>query len=1092
MAQLAGTFKRYTRDVRELHVEEAFTLGMQYSLSALDTGYARLIVNYDYNRMNFAVKPRGGLQTVDLISINDLPNTYQDAYRLSTFMVYTAAYTSFADDTATQGQETRNRVIVLGQGTRDYENIYITPRPSPHEDGMGSNRNLYSYRANTLIVLMRIDDKFVECHPSASSSLTNVTIYDPGLYGQSQMHGLPVEFYASDSLPYAVLNGTGYVFIRDSRGPEATTGIGYFVFEYRPTTGYTYDIKLVEAMTPSPQEAVATGYNMSLSDPYQFTVKSGATWSIDGIVPYDLNDQILLSSRDGQMLRFKAYYTYNSSDASKTIRPRWEWADPAIGEWNLIQTQAQDPEEGQPISPSYTPGQPIVLDWTPTVKVFQLRVSLYLRSGSTTDAKPVRVGILPSYTVGANAGSSTRNVQPLNYNIFRAQGMLAWKQRLVLWNIPGGENILFMSDTNNPAYFPYPNNTTLFDETILHVVEYLDKLLIFTESRVYTLSVNAEGTGFTPALIQDKMNISVYETHLIRVYRNMVFYKSGNYYYMIVPKTTSIIGELTIAPISNPMRGFFNDFEKAIRDIIERLYPDVFNQEKQPYYMRLVKSYSYAEDTAIHMVYCLQTFLEYSGGEDPEDPEGPRRVHLTNYIPNPRTPYSSLPGSGDPNIWGWSGPATGSGTNWAASLQGDTVQLRVIVPTTTQPLPALGAYFRGFRIRPDIISPRPERFRIYLTLQNQLTAPSDTWGIRLRWREARYNVPGEAEQYLIALDDEVTLFTSDMLQEVILDVRASLQVPNGGPLAPLTVVTYDIECYALQALPTAVDVGLRIYAPAAIDVGELQTQGVTFDQMDQIYRDNRSPIFEDIDIIVNPEVPTDPVAVTDFNFDMVYDTATRAWRLWTHQTNGMLTPYRQTITGFVQFIDAAYSQNQAAVQLVEFQPEIAADRSLLYHTQESNLRRVRNYQFLDTGYRNIDPQFNKRFREIQTRFLNTEAVLLDFYLEFYLDEDRRKTFHHEKLVHVTDPTSRDYGLIYFDAVEIPQMTIGTLTQFAESNEDNKAWRLDMSRFPQQAIVRLRMQVSGKGRLPRLTVLSRNEHAYDLININWVYRPMYAR
>ena len=54
----------------------------------------------------------------------------------------------------------------------------------------------------------------------------------------------------------------------------------------------------------------------------------------------------------------------------------------------------------------------------------------------------------------------------------------------------------------------------------------------------------------------------------------MIYFKSGNYYYMLVPKAQSTTGELTLAPISTPITEFFNNFsvnvERVFREVCKK------------------------------------------------------------------------------------------------------------------------------------------------------------------------------------------------------------------------------------------------------------------------------------------------------------------------------------------------------------------------------------------------------------------------------------------------------------------------------------------------------------------------------------------
>lgn len=49
-----------------------------------------------------------------------------------------------------------------------------------------------------------------------------------------------------------------------------------------------------------------------------------------------------------------------------------------------------------------------------------------------------------------------------------------------------------------------------------------------------------------------------------------------------------------------------------------------------------------------------------------------------------------------------------------------------------------------------------------------------------------------------------------------------------------------------------------------------------------------------------------------------------------------------------------------------------------------------------------------------------------------------------------------------------------------------------SKFPKLTVAKVRVRVSGKGYGGSVKILSMNEEPYELLNINWVYRTMFAR
>ena len=163
-------------------------------------------------------------------------------------------------------------------------------------------------------------------------------------------------------------------------------------------------------------------------------------------------------------------------------------------------------------------------------------------------------------TFNKTNNSSNLNASPTNYDLATAKGMLEWKNRLVLWGVQNAETVLFTSDVNNPAYFPYPNNIDILDEPILHCMLYGDDLIVFTNTKLYRLTIGETGGVGTHTLVQKNLNITEKDLPMFCVVKNMLFFKSGNYYYMLVPKSGSVSGETTIAPVSNTINNLLDNF----------------------------------------------------------------------------------------------------------------------------------------------------------------------------------------------------------------------------------------------------------------------------------------------------------------------------------------------------------------------------------------------------------------------------------------------------------------------------------------------------------------------------------------------------
>jgi hypothetical protein len=123
-----------------------------------------------------------------------------------------------------------------------------------------------------------------------------------------------------------------------------------------------------------------------------------------------------------------------------------------------------------------------------------------------------------------------------------------------------------------------------FSESIIYILPYLDDLLVFTTSKLYSIRLGVDGLSWTVNNIQGNLNIKEDDIHLIQVVKNMVFFKSGNYYYMVVPKASVTTKELTIAPISRPVEPLFDTFKSTIDKAIKTIYDYSDGMELLYYY----------------------------------------------------------------------------------------------------------------------------------------------------------------------------------------------------------------------------------------------------------------------------------------------------------------------------------------------------------------------------------------------------------------------------------------------------------------------------------------------------------------------------
>ena len=219
--------------------------------------------------------------------------------------------------------------------------------------------------------------------------------------------------------------------------------------------------------------------------------------------------------------------------------------------------------------------------------------------------------VLSTNTIGLSLVSdelaNTLNLNAKSFDLGQCTGMCEWEQRLVIWGVPGALNTLFVSDVNNPTFFPYPNNVDIFTDPIIAVHNYGNELLVLTTSALYRLVWDSEGTGWSHKLVQQNLHVTEEDTYMSCVIKNMFFFKSGEYFYMMVPKTTSaasVRGEVTIAPISKPIEDLLDNFHEEVYNLIKVM---VDQPDLADFTDKLVNYFSYVDNTkvVVNYVYAL-------------------------------------------------------------------------------------------------------------------------------------------------------------------------------------------------------------------------------------------------------------------------------------------------------------------------------------------------------------------------------------------------------------------------------------------------------------------------------------------------------
>lgn len=583
---IQSPYKKYKRGQRQANVETDFTSGMMFSEGAVSDGYVKTLVNFDFTQDGRnALKPRAAL-TVQEVILPDMSTELS----LSDNALYLSDDISikYSKECVENGVEYRQ--FILGK---------------PDEvDGELQNKG--KILAFTSPKSVNDFNDIVASAYTLSPASSSCAFYNTAL---TEIHGVELVPDAKTAFPVGSFMGNSFYFFDDSSEGK----LKHTVFN-----ADHYDFDEVEVKPITASEAVNYGYNMLDDSPYTFDDTAGAagiSFEMQGILPYDhkfvdedMDDewdepvpQLLMNPRANSRIWFRCNY---EADANETYVIKWSWKEVSADDWTVFNT------EWDANNPFSSVGTPVLqADLIVPAKEILIRCEAYNTDDTTVVEKAMTVG----FDFSLDPSSTTRNIKEEKYDLSTASGMMSWKNRLVLWGLPVDPTILFISDLDEPGYFPYPNNITVFDEPIISVVELMDTLIVFTKSKVHQVQQNDDGTTWTSTVIQSNLYIEAWDKHLIQSVRNMVYFKSGNYYYMIVPKAQSTTGELTLAPITTPITDFFNHFRVNVSDICKACFKtydangDVVSHDLED----MVTYYNFIDYDNIHNFYIYKTEYAY-------------------------------------------------------------------------------------------------------------------------------------------------------------------------------------------------------------------------------------------------------------------------------------------------------------------------------------------------------------------------------------------------------------------------------------------------------------------------------------------------
>ena len=588
---MAGTqlFKNTSRNVhrqRYMTNENQFSKGMQFTNKPLSTGFAKAIINFDLKNDGTSLVPRGGLHDIHA----DVASLAADAQATDYFVHH-------ADATYVKNYDDSDALLC---------NYFILCKSvSNGLPDLTSAKLMLEYNNSYLVAQYDSENQ---------NAMAGKLLIKPSI---AQMQDLVISSPKLRDGIHTSLEGNTYVLVETSQ----THKLGRLIIKFNQDfTAFTWYVEEVTPYEVQPTQAMNYGYNMFKEHPYTFTNSVSATGAIQltGVIPYGEDGSLLLTARPGTPMVFKLFYKYPQIDLDNSDKylVQWEIQDLNSNADAEVIKKVRGSEE-------YTPGADITFAYTPSYTAFSIIVRLYKKSEmdaqdaaweadetlqklvtKDNNLTPNQVTTLASYYLTSNSDTSMLNVAPAEFDVCTATGMCTWQQRLVMWGVNGAKSTLFVSEINNPAYMPYPNNCEIYSNDIICAVPYMTSLLVFTTNALYKLTINDDGISYSSACIQERLNMIPSDACTVITVQNMVYFKSGNYYYMVVPNN-SLNSEtgVQMAPVSRMVEQMFNNLHDTLSETLNEVYDLTFDGYHNPISLELIDYNVHTANTQIRNVY---------------------------------------------------------------------------------------------------------------------------------------------------------------------------------------------------------------------------------------------------------------------------------------------------------------------------------------------------------------------------------------------------------------------------------------------------------------------------------------------------------
>lgn len=622
MATTQEFYRNRARSSRITTQLQSVSRGMYLTNQNMPEGYVKVLVNYDVDDTGSCIKTRKGRELLSSI-------TYAGKHRLGKMHLTDYIYTY--NSTGTEIKDIKD--LLMSFGSYGKISDYIDPQdltpPADLDIPMCITRFTINIDNNTydddddIITPGQIVTEYYEngwalyCDKGAEDfhkinnenigyistrTIKNAYAYDKKVIKDlsNPIHAIMAnEVYAFSGAP---IEATIYPANHDKNIFNNLSKANLTKLVIRDA-GNEYNItrEVITPKTLNPTEATASGYNILHDSPYLFNDVSGGAPRVLGIILYanSNSDTPVLNPVVGTTYALRAYYQYNVSGATYQYKVETLDATQSDSDYDVLTDWT-----------NFTTGNPLWIDFIPTYLKTLVRITIRQSGQTSTESQ------LPHLIDCENTGNS--KLENKEFDLSTAKGMISWAGCLGLYGVEGAADTIFFSDVEDASYFPFPNNTIVFDNEILAVHNYLDMLLVVTTDSIVLVTVGDTIATCSQKKIMSNIFIPELDAINLVVLKDQIFFKTDTQFYVLKPNrytsdATDLKNFTNSTAISNYTINFTEETLKILNSVFKTVTNDISRASRKTVKFTdfdVINVQSTIKNEEVHYIYTIVPYID--------------------------------------------------------------------------------------------------------------------------------------------------------------------------------------------------------------------------------------------------------------------------------------------------------------------------------------------------------------------------------------------------------------------------------------------------------------------------------------------------